>query len=69
MMEGVELARGTVSERPWALTSPPSRAAASSGQITLIADQKRYSIAFDRGAVVAARSPMTADSVARVALT
>jgi electron transfer flavoprotein beta subunit len=65
----VELARGTIAERPWAITLATFARRAATGQLTLIADQKRYSIAFDRGAIVAARSPMTADSVARVALT
>ncbi len=69
MMDLVELARGTVTDRPWALTLATLARRGVTGQITLISDQKPYSIAFDRGAVVAARSPMTADSVARVALT
>lgn len=65
----VELARGTIAERPWAITLATFARRNVSGQITLIADDKRYSIAFDRGAIVAARSPLTADSAARVALT
>jgi hypothetical protein len=69
MMEDVELARGTVTDRPWALTLATLARRAATGQLTLLSDQKRYSIAFDRGVIVAARSPMTADSVARVALT
>ncbi|HEY6032863.1 MAG TPA: DUF4388 domain-containing protein, partial [Kofleriaceae bacterium] len=39
------------------------------GEITLHSEHKQYAIAFDRGAIVAARSPMTADGVIRVALT
>ncbi len=66
---GVELARGTIAERPWAITLATFARRSMSGQITLLADDRRYSIAFERGAVVAARSPMTADGVARVALT
>ena len=66
----MELARGTIAERPWALTVAALARRGATGQLTLLAtDQKRYSIAFDRGMVVAARSPMTADSIARVALT
>jgi hypothetical protein len=65
----VELARGTIAERPWAITLAAFARRAATGQLTLLADQKRYSIAFERGAIVAARSPMTADGVARVALT
>ena len=66
----MELARGTIEERPWALTLARFARRSASGQITLLdGDGKRYAIAFDRGLIVAARSPMTADSVARVALT
>jgi tetratricopeptide (TPR) repeat protein len=65
----VELARGTLADRPWAITLATYARRGASGQLTLIADQKRYSIALSGGAIVAARSPMTADSVARVALT
>jgi tetratricopeptide (TPR) repeat protein len=65
----VELARGTVSDRPWALTLATVARRGVTGQITLVADQKRHSVTFDRGVIVAASSPMTADSVARVALT
>jgi hypothetical protein len=69
MLEVVELARGTVSDRPWALTLATVARRGVTGQITLVADGKRYSVTFDRGTIVAATSPMTADSVARVALT
>jgi hypothetical protein len=65
----VELARGTIAERPWAITLATFARRGASGQITLLADAKRYAIAFERGAIVAARSPVAADSVARVALT
>ena len=66
---GVELSRGSIAERPWAITLATFARRGASGQLTLIADQKRYSIAFERGRIVAARSPMIADSAARVALT
>jgi hypothetical protein len=78
----VEVARGTVAERPWAITLATFARRGVSGQITLVAPatrsesgslhlggDKRYSIAFERGAIAAARSPMVADSAARVALT
>lgn len=65
----MELARGTIAERPWAITLATFARRRASGQLTLVADHKRYAIAFEDGAVVAARSPMSADSVARVALT
>lgn len=69
MLEVVELARGTVSDRPWALTLATLARRGVTGHITLVADGKRYCVTFDRGTIVAATSPMTADSVARVALT
>lgn len=65
----VELARGTIADRPWAITLATFARRGASGQLTLVADHKRYAIAFEDGAIVAARSPMSADSVARVALT
>jgi hypothetical protein len=69
MMEVVELARGTVADRPWAVTLATVARRGVTGQVTLVADQKHHAISFHRGAIVAARSPMIADSVARVALT
>lgn len=67
----MELARGIVrDERPWAITLAMFARRGTTGQVTLAAfDGKRYSIAFDRGVIVAARSPSIADSVGRVALT
>jgi hypothetical protein len=66
----VELARGTVGDRPWATTLATLARRTASGQLTLVAaDGKRYAIALSRGMVVAARSPLVADSVARIALT
>jgi len=66
----VELARGTVGSRPWATTLATFARRASTGQLTLLAaDGKRYAVAFSRGLIVAARSPLAADTVARIALT
>lgn len=67
----MELARGTVGDtKPWAITLATFARRGTSGQITLAAnDGKRYSIALDRGMIVAARSPAIADTVARIALT
>jgi hypothetical protein len=80
----VELSRGTIAERPWAITLATFARRGASGQITLLADAERsgqgagplgsvtrgrYTIAFERGSIVGARSPIAADSVARVALT
>src|ERR1043165_336766 len=52
----VELARGTVGDaKPWAITLATFARRLTSGQITLAAtDGKRYSIALDRGMIVAA---------------
>ncbi|HEY5926530.1 MAG TPA: tetratricopeptide repeat protein [Kofleriaceae bacterium] len=65
----MEIARGTIAERPWAITLAAFARRGVSGQITLLAGDKRHVIAFERGTIVGARSPMTADSAARVALT
>lgn len=65
----MQLARGRVTDRPWALTVATVVRRGVTGQITLEADQKHYAIAFDRGAIVAACSPTIGDSVLRVALT
>src|SRR5262245_42993439 len=62
--------RGTVSEQPWGLTLASLASSRSNGQLTLTADDgKLYCIAFARGAVVGASSPLASDSAARVALT
>lgn len=58
-----------MSDRAWALTLATVARKGVTGQLSLVSDQKRYTVAFDRGTIVAASSPMTADSVARVALT
>ncbi|HEY5946565.1 MAG TPA: tetratricopeptide repeat protein [Kofleriaceae bacterium] len=65
----MEVARGTIAERPWAITLATFARRGVTGQLTLLADERRFSIAFEHGVIVAARSPMTADGVARVALT
>ena len=58
-----------MTDRPWALTLAQVARRGVTGEITLVSDNKQYAIAFERGAIVAARSPMTADGVIRVALT
>jgi hypothetical protein len=66
----VELARGTVGDRAWATTLATLARRTATGQLTLVAnDGKNYAIALSRGMVVSARSPLAADSVARIALT
>jgi hypothetical protein len=61
--------RGSVTDRPWGLTLGAIALRRHTGQLTIESDNKRYCIAFDDGAFVAATSPMAADAIARVALT
>ena len=61
--------RGSVTDRPWGLTLGAIALRRHTGQLTIESDGKRYCIAFDDGAFVAATSPMAADAIARVALT
>ena len=58
-----------MTDRPWALTLATVVRRGSKGEITLVSDQKQYTVAFDRGVIVAARSPVTTDGAIRVALT
>jgi DnaJ domain len=64
-----ELVRGSVEDRPWGRTFATFGLRAISGQLTLVADGKRYRVVFERGAVVAAGSPLASDAAVRVALT
>ena len=64
-----ELARGTVADRPWGRTLAALGLRGVTGQLTLVADGKRFAVAFERGAVVAAPSPLASDAAVRVALT
>src|ERR1044071_1443588 len=61
--------RGTVTDRPWGTTLGAIALRRHTGQLTVDADGKRYCIAFQDGAIVAATSPLAADAIARVALT
>ena len=61
--------RGSVTDRPWGLTLGAIALRRHTGQLTVDSDGKRYSIAFQDGAVVAANSPQAADAIARIALT
>ena len=61
--------RGRVIDRSWGLTLGAIALRRHTGQLTIDSDGKRYGIAFDDGAIVAASSPMAADAIARVALT
>jgi len=64
-----ELARGSVADRPWGRTFATLGLRGVTGQLTLVADGKRFLVAFEYGAVVAAVSPLASDAAVRVALT
>lgn len=64
-----ELARGTIADRPWGRTLAALGLRGATGELTVTADNKRYQVAFQRGAVVAAASPLAADAAVRIALT
>ncbi|HSK02928.1 MAG TPA: DUF4388 domain-containing protein [Kofleriaceae bacterium] len=64
----MELARGQVTDRPWAMTLAALGVRQCTGQLTLEADARQYRIVFDHGAVIGATSPLASDSAARVAL-
>ena len=61
--------RGSVTDRPWGLTLGALIAERATGELVVIAEGKRYAIAFHDGAIVWALSPGAADSVGRIALT
>jgi hypothetical protein len=61
--------RGSVTDRPWGQTLGAIALRRHTGQLTIESDGKRYCIAFDDGAIVAASSPQAADAIARIALT
>jgi hypothetical protein len=64
-----ELARGSVSDRPWGRTFAALGLRGLTGQLTLVAEGRRFLVAFQSGAVVAAASPLASDAAVRVALT
>ncbi len=66
----MEIVTGQVADRPWGQTLGALGLRKLTGQITLHADDgKDYCVAFERGAVVGASSPLAIDSAPRVALT
>lgn len=65
----MELARGSVTDRPWGRTLAALSQRALTGQLTVITDGKRYQIAFADGTIVAASSPLAGDAAVRIALT
>jgi tetratricopeptide (TPR) repeat protein len=64
-----ELARGRVADRPWGRTFATLGLRGLTGQLSVLADGKRFVVGFEHGAVVAAASPLASDAAARVALT
>ena len=65
----MELARGSVVDRPWGRTLGALALRRLTGQVTVIADAKHYFVAFVDGTVVSALSPLAADAAVRIALT
>jgi hypothetical protein len=64
-----DLARGSIADRPWGRTFATLGLRGVSGQLSLVADGKRFRVGFAHGAVVAAASPLASDAAVRVALT
>jgi hypothetical protein len=59
---------GPIAERPWGWRLWRAVLRGETGQITIEAHDKRHGIALDLGRIVAASSPVAADSAARIAL-
>ena len=64
-----ELVRGSITDRPWGQTFGRLGSRGLSGQLDILCDGKQFSVAFERGAVVAASSPLANDAMVRIALT
>src|SRR5215831_18505613 len=63
----VELARGDVSDRPWGATIAALWRRDLTGQLTLRLGGEHFAIAFERGAIVGATSPLVADTTVKIA--
>ena len=62
-----ELAR-TISDAPWGQTLAAYGQRAWSGTLTVVNDDRKFSVMFDHGAVIDASSPLATDAAVRVAL-
>jgi hypothetical protein len=60
---------GSIEERAWGATLFALALRGETGQLTIDVADKRYCIAFERGAIVGASSPLASDAAARIALT
>src|SRR5262245_22077994 len=65
----MELARGTIADRPWGQTLGALATRGLTGQLTLTSEGKQFCVAFRQGAVAGATSPLPTDATVRVALT
>jgi len=63
----MELTRGEVGDRPWGRTLGALCTHRLTGQLTVVADDWRYCIAFDRGNIIGATSPVTYDDPVHIA--
>lgn len=61
--------RGTVTDRPWGVTLAALGLESRTGELALFEGDRAYRVTFLNGAIVAATSPIPADSAVRVALT
>lgn len=66
--KSTQLSKGTIADRPWAVTLATVSATSDRCQLTLKAEGKLYQIAFVNGTIVGATSPSPADTVQRIAL-
>jgi len=58
----------TISDAPWGQTLAAYGQRAWSGTLTVVSDDRKFSLLFDRGTVVDASSPLATDAAVRVAL-